>query len=96
MTGILARLRHLQPGITRGAAYSMIFLFALSFLLSAGSYWLAASAVRSSNHRWCSTLGLLTSKPVPRPADPKANPSRENAYVFYAHLKTLERDFGCP
>lgn len=53
------------------------------------------SAVRSSDHRWCTTLTLLTAEPVPRPASPTADPSRQRAYVFYIHLKDLEREFGC-
>lgn len=60
-----------------------------------GGYVLAAMAIDSSQHRWCQTLDLLTSNPVPRPVNPKSNPSRENAYTFYINLKSLERDFKC-
>lgn len=60
-----------------------------------GAYWLSLSAIHSSQQQWCTTLALLTSRPVPRPADPQANPSRQDAYLFYVHLATLERDFGC-
>jgi hypothetical protein len=57
--------------------------------------YLATTALRQNDLRWCATLELLTSHPVPKPADPAANPSRENAYLFYSHLKDLERQFGC-
>jgi hypothetical protein len=52
-------------------------------------------ALDKSQHQWCETLGLLTQQAVPQPADPAANPSRERAYEFYTHLKTLEQRFGC-
>lgn len=61
-----------------------------------GAYALGLHAIDTSQHHWCTTLALLTEKPVPQPADPAANPSREDAYLFYVHLKELERDFGCP
>lgn len=60
-----------------------------------GSYALGLHALSTSQRHWCQTLTLLTSRPVPRPAAPADNPSREDAYLFYVHLKTLERDFGC-
>lgn len=52
-------------------------------------------AVQQNNHRWCATLQLLSAHPVARPADPAANPSRENAYVFYINLLQLRSEFGC-
>jgi len=52
-------------------------------------------AVQQNNHRWCATLQLLTADPVPKPDDPKANPSRQNAYVFYVNLLQLRNEFGC-
>jgi hypothetical protein len=36
------------PFMTRGARYSVVFLFVLSFLLAGGSYWLSASAARNA------------------------------------------------
>lgn len=70
----------------------VVVMLAASIL---GSYALSLHALDSSQSHWCQTLTLLTSRPVPRPTDPNANPSRENAYVFYTHLKELERNFGC-
>ena len=61
----------------------------------AGSYLLGLHSLHQSQAQWCTTLTLLTSKPVTRPADPAANPSRENVWLFYEHLRDLERDFGC-
>lgn len=53
------------------------------------------AAVAYSNRQWCDTLNLLTSRPVPRPADPAANPSREGQYLFYINLVQLGKHFGC-
>lgn len=43
MSRLAAWLRglHARFPMTRGAAYAMVFLFVLSFLLAGGSYWLA-------------------------------------------------------
>lgn len=51
--------------------------------------------VTASQGQWCTVLQLLTSKPVKRPADPQKNPAKENAYVFYVNLITLETHFHC-
>jgi hypothetical protein len=61
----------------------------------AGSVALSVAAIDNSQHKWCTTLVLLTKNKVSKPADPTANPSRENAYIFYSNLKHLERSFNC-
>lgn len=43
----------------------------------------------------CSALELLSAKPVPAPADPKANPSREVTYEFYQAILYWEHADGC-
>lgn len=43
----------------------------------------------------CSALELLSSKPVPKPADPAANPSRETTYEFYEAIVHWEQLDGC-
>jgi hypothetical protein len=75
------------------AASALIVLWLLAAV--GGSYWLGLQAIGQSQHNWCGALTLLTKQPVPRPSDPAANPSRENTYLFYVHLKQLERKFGC-
>lgn len=74
------------------AVVFIVVAFAAAIVVSVA---LSLHAVDRSEHQWCETLTLLTEKPIPRPADPKANPSRENTYLFYAHLKALESKFGC-
>jgi hypothetical protein len=54
-----------------------------------------AHEVSSNNHQWCSTLNLITSKPVPEPSDPSANPSREEAFTLYTDFAVLRGRFGC-
>ena len=74
---------------------SLLFLLAVVVGLAGANLLLTARAVNRSQHQWCATLTLLTAHTVPRPADPAANPSRENAYIFYANLLTLRQRFGC-
>jgi hypothetical protein len=53
------------------------------------------AAVAYSDQRWCGALTLLTEKPVPKPADPAANPSREGEYLFYVDLLSVKKGFRC-
>jgi hypothetical protein len=54
-----------------------------------------AQAVAKSNHQWCAALDLLTAHPVPRPADPAANPSRVTSYQWYEVFMHLGQRFRC-
>ena len=80
------------PAATRRA---IIYLFIVSFLLAGAALVLSIRQVSKSDHQWCATLDLLSSHPVSRPADPAANPSRENAWVFYTDVRDLRGAFGC-
>lgn len=51
--------------------------------------------IRQNDRQWCQTLVLLTRHPIPRPADPKANPSREANYEVYTALYQLKVRFHC-
>lgn len=64
-------------------------------LLLGATLVFTAHYVNQSNHTWCSTLNLLTSHPVPKPADPAANPSREQAYRFYITFLVQRHRLGC-
>ena len=93
MAGRVAR-RLLGP-MTQGAARSVAMLFVLSLLLTGASILYSANEVSSNNRQWCDTLTLLTSRPVPKPADAHANPSRMQNYTLYADFVALRRHFGC-
>lgn len=75
-------------------AISFLVVVALVVGGNVFTFTLARSAIDNSQHRWCSTLELLTTPPVPKPVS-KKDVSRERGYVFYLHLKDLERRFGC-
>lgn len=54
-----------------------------------------AHAVSDSNHQWCSVVTAITARPVPKPANPKVNPSRAVNYEWYLRFVTLKRGLGC-
>jgi hypothetical protein len=60
-----------------------------------GSYALSLAALARSQQQLCGVFTLLTTHPVPKPADPAANPSREQSYVFYTELLSVERAYKC-
>ena len=75
--------------------YPFVVLALLTLALSAANLLFTTHEVNSNNRQWCSTVNLLTSQPVPRPADPAANPSRVEAYTLYVDFVTLRQRFGC-
>lgn len=52
-------------------------------------------ALTSSQRKFCGVVGGVTSVRVPKPAKPRANPSREAAYLLYLKFVKLGRDLGC-
>jgi hypothetical protein len=74
------------------ASALVVVMVVLSIL---GSYALALRALGRSQDQMCTVLELLTRHPVPRPADPKANPSREQDYVFYVTFRQVENNYRC-
>ena len=70
-------------------------LAALIVLLAGVNLLYTARAVSESNHKFCGVVTAITSRPVPRPADPKANPSRATSYEWYLRFVRLGRDLGC-
>jgi hypothetical protein len=80
-------------GMTRGTRRAVVFLLAITVALSAASILFTVSYVNSSNRKFCEVISGIV--PVPRPADPAANPSRETDYEQYARFVRLGRSLGC-
>ena len=81
--------------VSKSVRRAVAMLIVLPLLLTAANLLYTAYEVSSSNRQWCDTLTLLTSQPVPRPADPAANPSRMQTYTLYVDFVTLRRHLGC-
>jgi hypothetical protein len=79
----------------RGPVRTVAYLFMVNFAVSAIMLFGLVHYVNAQNAKWCTTLNLLTAHPVPKPAHPSANPSREQAYVFYTDFRELRRSLGC-
>jgi hypothetical protein len=79
-------------GPTPGAVILILVSVLVTIVLLAG---FTIYTQQVSDHRWCTTLTLLTSQRVPKPADPAANPSREESYRLYSDFVKLRRDLGC-
>ena len=77
------------------AVLALVAVIAAQAATAALAVWLALNAVHGDDRNWCATLDLLTSHRVPRPADPGANPSREQAYRFYVVFEQRRRTLGC-
>ncbi|MGH3673590.1 MAG: hypothetical protein ACRDSH_23670 [Pseudonocardiaceae bacterium] len=82
-----------NPG--KRAVQAFVSLVVLTLAVAVISLGYTTISVHRSAHDWCATLNLLTSQPVPKPADPAANPSRRQAYVLYSDFLDLRHRFGC-
>jgi hypothetical protein len=70
----------------------------VAVLIMAGfalDYGLALHAISGESHSFCAVTRLITAHPVPRPADPQANPSRLYAWELYSDFVTLQHRLGC-
>lgn len=83
--------------MSAGAKYvvAVVTVFVVLVLAVALSLALSEQAISRNDGQWCDTLSLLTSKPVPPPSDPKANPSRAADYTLYKDFVHLKAVFGC-
>lgn len=79
---------------TRFAWMAVTLCACVAIAMSVG-FFLVRWQIEHSQAQWCDTLRLLTSRPVPKPPDPVANPSREDSYLFYMNLLDLRHRFGC-
>jgi hypothetical protein len=52
-------------------------------------------AVNTSQHRFCTTVGLVGAQKPP-PGNPQANPSRAYLQELHLHFTQLYRSPGCP
>jgi hypothetical protein len=101
------RGRRGEAGMGRAVRRAVVYLFLVNFVLIAVGYlWLShqAAATRAefrqqiivNNQKFCAVIDGFTSEPVPKPADPAANPSRETNYLWYARFTTLGHGLDCP
>src|SRR6185437_9647529 len=94
----LPRLRrHLVSRLTawaRANSSAMILVLIVAALIGA-SLLFTARAIANDEHKWCNAMTLLTARPVPKPADPKANPSRQQTYLYYMTFVELKHSLGC-
>ena len=79
----------------RGIAQAFVALAVLTLAVAVINLGYTTISVQRQAHDWCATLNLLTSQAVPKPADPAANPSRQQAYVLYSDFVDLRHRFGC-
>lgn len=80
---------------TRAIVAGVLACLLMLALAIGGSYGLALVAIRQGDHVWCPALRQLTSRPVPYPADPAANPSRVESYRLYRQFLAIRDGLGC-
>lgn len=85
------------PGLSHATKIALsVMLMILLIVTGLGiEYWMISNTIRHSDAEWCDTLTLLAANPVPKPADPAGNPSRQNQYLLYLNFTKLKTHFGC-
>lgn len=70
--------------------------YILLVVIAVGLSWLLFSAsIAANDHKFCQLIHLGTENPVPKPAHPKEDPSRQHAYDGYVSAVKLGHDLGC-
>ena len=82
-----------QRGLSRRVSLAVVVLFAIPLILAGFAIFWVNHEVSANNHKFCEVIAEIV--PVPRPADPKANPSRETAWEQYEGFEHLGRSLGC-
>lgn len=90
-----ALARRLLTPITPGAKRSVVILFVLMLLLAGTNLLFTVHQVAANDRKFCQVVTGFTAVPVPRPASPAANPSRERQYEWYQRFTRLGQDLGC-
>jgi hypothetical protein len=72
---------------------SIVVLFLICVLGIFGNLYWTAREIGANDHKFCQVINSVV--PVPRPADPAANPSRVIAYEQYERAASLGRSLGC-
>jgi hypothetical protein len=86
-----------SPGARAGILAGVVIILvigwlALDFIIAEA---LADRAVSNSQQQLCSVIRLVTIHPVPKPPDPKANPSRQQSWEFYEAFVRVGNEYHC-
>jgi hypothetical protein len=84
-----------ERGLPWRVAWAIVVLFALAGALAALSLFSTAYQIGANNHKFCQVITGVTAVPVPKPASPAADPSREKQFELYEKFVQLGRDLGC-
>lgn len=82
-----------ERGLSRIQGRSVVVLFLISVLFGGSGWYWTAHEIGVNNRKFCQVISDVV--PVPKPADPAANPSRETSYVQYERAVRLGRSLGC-
>jgi hypothetical protein len=74
-------------------AFIMLTVLMIILTLAAGTFTVIQSHILE--HKFCQLVDASIQTPVAKPADPKANPSREKLYEDYVLEVNLDHSLGC-
>lgn len=75
---------------------SAIVLVAILFVGAVlADFFISQHEASQEVRQLCGIINLVADKPVPKPTDPSANPSRVDLYDFYLAFKQVQSRYGC-
>ena len=74
-------------------AFVVLAAFMVILTVAAGGFTIVQDHILE--HKFCQLVDASIQNPVPKPANPKANPSRETNYEDYVIVLNLDRSLGC-
>jgi hypothetical protein len=90
-----AKFRGMFRMLKEDRRYAYVVLALLPIVLAILAVLINLEEISSNNHKFCQLLQAATAVSVPKPADPKANPSREKNYEGFVIFAQLGHNLGC-
>lgn len=75
--------------------YAFLALTVISMTLSVLNGLFSIREAGITGHKFCDVVHAVTKNPVAKPANPAANPSREQNYEGYILFVNLGKSLGC-
>jgi hypothetical protein len=93
MVALLRRIRFMSRAAKAAVTGALIVLMFGGAV--AADFWISEYTALHTARQLCGIINLVTKVPIPKPADPKANPSREQNYLQYLEFEVVKRDYRC-
>lgn len=95
LTKVRYYVREFMATMRSDRRYAYVVLAMFPVLLAILAVGINLVEIANNNRKFCQLIQASVTVKVPKPADPKANPSRETNYENYVIVANLGHSLGC-